>query len=210
MATASGLSMYQRYKWIGLAVLSCGMLVAGGFLDPQDVVSSTQDIPPNSRAGETDTVDPGPVRPTVEPNRQVAELLPGRIPLWSVPLSVLTPTQERPIFSASRRPPRAVIVPPIQQTSALQSKPAEPDHPPLALIGVVLGDLVAIAVFVDLTNQKIVRLQRGESHAGWALKAIAKHEATLANGDQIEAIVLKGMDAPAGNYVATEPPNARR
>ena len=87
---------------------------------------------------------------------------------------ILTATQERPIFSASRRPPqRAVIAAPGENASAAApQKAAEPEHPPLALIGAVVGESDAIAVFLDRTNQKIVRWRQGEAHAEWVDSSI--------------------------------------
>jgi hypothetical protein len=49
------------------------------------------------------------------------------------------------------------------------AKPAEPEHSPLALIGAVLGDSGAIAIFLDRSSQKIVRLRQGDTHGGWEL-----------------------------------------
>jgi general secretion pathway protein N len=73
-------------------------------------------------------------------------------------------------------------------------KPAEPEHPPLALIGAVVAERDAIAVFLDRTNQKIVRLRQGEAHAGWVLKAILPREVTFKKDDRTEVLVLKRQD----------------
>jgi general secretion pathway protein N len=116
-----------------------------------------------------------------------------------VPLSVLTATQERPIFSASRRPPpRAVAGPRIEPVNVPAPKPAEPEHPPLALIGAVVGDSDAIAVFLDRTNQGIVRLRAGDTHAGWVLSSVLRREVTLKKADQTETLVLQRPDGPPG------------
>jgi general secretion pathway protein N len=124
----------------------------------------------------------------------------GSNPLWAVPLSVLTATQERPIFSASRRPPqRAVVAPSEEQVSAPPpQKAAEPEHPPLALIGAVVGEGDAIAVFLDRTNQKIVRLRKGEVHAGWELSAVLPREVTFKKSDRTEVLALRRQEDPAG------------
>jgi general secretion pathway protein N len=189
--------MGMWHKWIVLALHSAGMLVAGSFVQPRAATSSMLDILANDKAGDIGTVDLGALKPIVGWNGENATLVPSGNPLWSVPLSVLTATQERPIFSASRRrPPRVVTAPPVERPSAPPPKAAEPDHPALALIGVIVGDSDAIAVFVDRTNQKIIRLRRGESHGGWALNAVERREATLAKGDWTETIRLRGIDAP--------------
>lgn len=74
---------------------------------------------------------------------------------------------------------------------------ASASPPSLALIGAVLGDADAIAVFVDRTNQKMVRLRQGESHAGWVLSTVLKREVTLKKDDRTETIELKSATGPA-------------
>jgi general secretion pathway protein N len=140
------------------------------------------------------------LKPISRPNRAPGNALPSGNPLWSVPLSVLSVTQERPIFSASRRPPqRAVVVPPVDQVSPpAPQKAAEPERPPLALIGAVVGDSDAIAVFLDRTNQKIVRLRQGETHAGWVLGSVQGREVTLKRADRTEVLALQRPDGTAG------------
>jgi general secretion pathway protein N len=75
---------------------------------------------------------------------------------------------------------------------------AEPERPPLALIGAVVGDSDAIAVFLDRTNQKIVRLRQGETHAGWALNSVLGREVTLKKADRTETLALKAPDVSPG------------
>jgi general secretion pathway protein N len=68
----------------------------------------------------------------------------------------------------------------------------------LALIGAVVGDSDAIAVFFDRTSQKIVRLRPGESHAGWLLSSVLPREVTLEKADHAEVLVLKSPDVSPG------------
>jgi general secretion pathway protein N len=112
---------------------------------------------------------------------------------------VLTATQERPIFSASRRPPqRAVAARRSIRPAAPPPKAAATERPSLALIGAVVGESDAIAVFLDQTNQKIVRLHQGESHGGWELSSVQPREVTLRKADRTEVLALKRQDGPAG------------
>src|SRR5437899_218164 len=182
---------------IGLALLSGGVLL-GGLSSGLLAATSSLDVVPGERAGgAADSVDLGTVKPIgAPPNRETAKPVPRGNPLWSVPLTALSVTQERPIFSASRRPPaQAVIAPPAEQAAA-PSNPAEPERPPLALIGAVVGDGDSIAVFVDRTSQKMIRLRPGESHGGWVLKTVLRREVTLRKADRSETIELKGIDVP--------------
>lgn len=191
-------------KWpriLDLALLSGGMLMNGPAPEVLAATSATLDILPGDGAGQAaDTLDLGSVKPISRPNREAGKPLPSGNPLWAVPLSVLTATQERPIFSASRRPPqRAVVAPPVDQVGVtVPQKAAEPERPPLTLIGAVVGDSDAIAVFLDRTNQKIVRLRQGDTHAGWELSAVQRREVTLKKADRTEVLALQRPDAPAG------------
>ena len=165
--------------------------------------SATLDILPNDISGAPERVEVGNLKPLAGQKPDPGKLPVSGNPLWSVPLSVLTATQERPIFSASRRPPpRAVAGPQIELVVAPPvAKPAEPERPALALIGAVVGDSDAIAVFVDRTNQKIVRLRSGDAHAGWVLSSVLGREVTLKKADQTEVLALQrpGRTAFSGN-----------
>ena len=184
-------------KIIGLALLSGLVLTAGRVPVSLAATSATLDILPNDVAGVPERVEVGNLKPLAGQKRDPGKLPVSGNPLWSVPLSVLTATQERPIFSASRRPPpRAVAGPPIQAVIVPVAKPAEPERPALALIGAVVGDSDAIAVFLDRTNQKIVRLRAGDTHAGWVLSSVLPREVTLKKADQTEVLVLQRQDGP--------------
>lgn len=194
----SGIGMKRSPITNGLALLSGAMLLSGlssGLL----AATSSLDALPGERAGEAaDSVELGTVKPIgTPPNLDAARPVPRGNPLWSVPLSALSATQERPIFSASRRPPpRAVVAPPAEEASAPPPRPAEPERPPLALIGAVVGDGDSIAVFVDRTSQKMIRLRPGETHAGWVLNSVLRREVTLRKADRSETIELKPADVP--------------
>jgi len=191
--------MVKWFKILRLALLSGGMLVAAAAPQAQAATSSSLDVLPNDKAGEADTVDLGIVKPISRPNREAVKPRPSGNPLWSIPLSVLTATSERPIFSASRRPPqRAVVAPPVDPVTPPPQKAAEPERPPLTLIGAVVGDSDAIAVFMDRTNQKFVRLRQGDSHGGWVLSSVLPREVTLKKADRSEVLALQRQEGPAG------------
>jgi general secretion pathway protein N len=192
--------MVKWSKILGLALLSGGSLMTVPAPELRAATSATADIlSSDGPGGAADSVDLGSLKSIERPNREAGRPPPSGNPLWSVPLSVLTATQERPIFSASRRPPpRAVVAPPVDQVSApAPQKAAEPERPPLALIGAVVGESDAIAVFLDRTNQKIVRLRQGETHAGWALNSVQGREVTLKKADRTEILVLQRQDGAA-------------
>jgi general secretion pathway protein N len=194
------IKMVKSFKIAGSAMFSCLILAAGWVPAPHAATSATLDVLPNEVAGVPERVDVGPLRPLTGQKRQADKLPTSGNPLWSVPLSVLTATQERPIFSASRRPPpRAVVGPVVEPVAApVVQKLAEPEHPPLALIGAVVGESDAIAVFLDRTNMAVVRLRAGETHSGWELSSVLPREVTLKKADQVEVLVLQRPDGPPG------------
>jgi len=196
-----GTDMFKWLKILGLTLLSGGALTAGPVPQAWAATSATLDILPDDAAGTgADAVDLGSVRPIAKASGEGAGPRPSGNPLWAIPLSVLTATQERPIFSASRRPAqRAVVAPPVDQASVRPPpKAAAPERPTLALIGAVVGEGEAVAVFLDQTNQKIVRLHQGESHAGWELSSVQPREVTFRKADRTEILALSRQDGPAG------------
>lgn len=203
--------MVKLCKIACLALLSGVLTMVAWVPVPRAATSNTLDILPDSVTGPSaETVDVGGVKPLPRPNRQAAKPSPAGNPLWSVPLSVLTATQERPIFLASRRPPqRGVVTPPPEEiTVPVLPKAVEAERPPLALIGAVVGDSDAIAVFLDRTNQKIVRLRQGEAHAGWVLDLVQGREVTLKKADRSEILGLQRAEVPAASPGAAIPPSA--
>jgi general secretion pathway protein N len=63
----------------------------------------------------------------------------------------------------------------------------------------VVGESDAIAVFLDRTNQKIVRLHQGETHSGWVLSSVQGREVALKKADRTEVLALQRQDGPAGS-----------
>jgi hypothetical protein len=101
-------------------------------------------------------------------------------PLWAVPLSSLSATRARPIFSPSRRPPPpAVVAAPYVPPAVRLSKPAEPDHPLLSLMGTVVGESEGVGVFLDQGTKGFLRLKTGQDHQGWILRSVREREATF-------------------------------
>jgi len=125
-------------------------------------------------------IAPGPERGQ---NRAAASLY----PLWSLPLRELTAIRERPIFSPTRRPPPAPETPsPVR----LPSSANEIARPPLSLIGAIAADEAGMAIFLDQTSQRTVRLKVGEGYAGWTLQLVKAREATLIRDQQTAILAL--------------------
>jgi general secretion pathway protein N len=143
----------------------------------------------------TTTASPDPAGAAVPDPAKAAPPVRAGNPLWAVPLSSLTLTRERPIFSASRRPP----APPIAAAPVMRARPPppppprEPERPRLSLVGTVGGEQ-GIAVFVDQTTQAIVRLRTGEGHDGWVLRTVGGREVTLQNDSNTAVLTLPRPD----------------
>jgi general secretion pathway protein N len=127
-------------------------------------------------------------------------------PLWAVPLSTLSVTRERPIFSPSRRPPPPpVVVPPVvvaRPPPPPPPKPVVPERPALVLVGTVANEGEGIGVFLDQATMNIIRLRTGEGHAGWILLSVKAREATLQNPRNTVTLALP---APTETNNVTNP-----
>ena len=101
--------------------------------------------------------------------------------LWAVPLSELSQTRARPLFSPSRRPfaPSVMAALPTPPTAPAPPRKREADHPLLTLLGTIVGGSVEIGVFVDQASHDVVRLKVGEAHDGWTLHAVAGRTAVF-------------------------------
>jgi len=135
-------------------------------------------------------------RGTINLDRTPAKAAPERTPmgnpLWAIPLGSLSITRDRPLLTPSRRPPApAVIATPRIAPPKVVIRPMEPEHPNLALIGTVVSETEGIGVFLDQATNNFIRIKTGEGHAGWILKSIKAHEATLEKGPQTETLRLQ-------------------
>jgi general secretion pathway protein N len=114
-------------------------------------------------------------------------------PLWGIPLSSLRATQERPLFSPSRRPPTpAVIAAPAEPVKTVAA-PAEPEQPPFNLMGVVAGTTEGYAVFVNTTTHDVIRLRTGEGHDGWILQSVSGREVVLEKNHRTAVVALPAL-----------------
>ena len=127
----------------------------------------------------------------------------------AVPLSKLSMTRDRPIFSSSRRPPPAPVMMPVIAKPVERAKPAEPENPPLVLVGTVVGEDSGIAVLVEQATENVVKLRVNESHQGWTLRSIQGREVTFQNDRKSSVLALAppgGSSEPASSQAALEPP----
>jgi hypothetical protein len=129
-------------------------------------------------------------------------------PLWAIPLSTLTATRERPLFSPSRRMPKPVVANAPAIPRPQPPRPVIAQHPDLILVGTVTGETRGIAVFIDTATRGIIRLRTGENHKGWILRSVEVKSVTLRKGNTTETLALPLPTATAGSkpIVSAPPP----
>jgi general secretion pathway protein N len=152
----------------------------------------------------------GPVRATPSSNRN--EATQAGNPLSKIPLSALTATRERPLFSASRRPPALAIqtiAQPVQDPAP--APPAPPEPPPLKLIGTILSSATSVALLRDPATQAVRRLRVGEATFGWRVKTVSLRSVVVEKGEQSAILGLpEPRDAPGELPSPNSPPPAAR
>src|SRR5262249_57589732 len=94
-------------------------------------------VSPLGVASVAATASGGAAEAATGPDRGQSRAAPSLYPLWSLPLRELTAERERPIFSATRRPP-----PPSQAAAPLSvpSPANEIARPPLSLLASIAPD----------------------------------------------------------------------
>jgi hypothetical protein len=120
--------------------------------------------------------------------------LAGFNPLWAIPLTELTVTRERPIFSPSRR--SAAATPYVPPESA---KPREADRPQLSLVGTIAGDTGGFGIFLDRTSNIVLTLKTGAEHKGWILRAVRGRDAVLEKDERAITFSLPLPSDPAAD-----------
>jgi hypothetical protein len=124
-------------------------------------------------------------------------------PLSKIPLSALSATRDRPLFSLSRRPPpklSALLPPPAPHPPPPPPPPPpRPLAPPLTLLGTVVSQDKRVAIFFDQSARRNTRLQEGSEEEGWHLKSIFPRSAVVEKDGSTVTIELP---KPAVNSAA--------
>src|ERR1700677_2743393 len=136
--------------------------------------------PPGAQIWDSPAPTAVVVAPPPAPSPAAPERPASANPLWALPLTTLSTTRERPIFSASRRHPPS-------------PKPREAERPSLALVGTIAGDDESFGIFIDQGTKAALRLKVGEEYQGWKLHDVHGREVTLAK--DVRTVVL-GLPHP--------------
>ena len=179
-------------------------LLVGAFEAPGANSPNALDQPPSNVLPAP--VEIAPSSPAAPQPAELAPMPPSGNPLWAIPLSSLTATRERPLFLPSRRAPApAVAGPVVVAPTPLAPPPAEPERPPLTLIGVIAGNSEGFAVFLDQATNNVVRLKTGQDHGGWVLRSVKGREAILQREKRTETLALP---VPGAGFIAGGEPGA--
>jgi hypothetical protein len=105
-------------------------------------------------------------------------------PLWTVPLTALSATRDRPLFSASRRPPIVAepIVAPPPKREPLAPPPQE--RPLLTLVGTIVSRKASLAVLQGSNADAISRVRLGQENDGWRVQGISLRSIVVEKGAQ--------------------------
>jgi hypothetical protein len=161
---------------------------------------SLEQTPKSTNPSEVPLLTQPPMDPGVE-NTLSAN------PLWAIPLSRLTFTRERPLFSPTRRPrPLLAKAKPAPGPIAPPAKPAEAEKPSLSLVGTIAGAAAdGIGLFVNTAEKTVVRLKTGDNHKGWILRAVRPRQVVLAKGLDSVVLDLPRPDMKAGGAPPAPP-----
>jgi general secretion pathway protein N len=172
------------------AALALGTVEARGANPP----GALDQPPSNLLPGAVDMTRTGPAENTEKP------MDPTGNPLWAVPLSSLTATRERPLFTPSRRAPAPAVAGPVAVVAPPPAAPPppEPERPSLILVGAIAGETEGFAVFLDQATNNIVRLKTGQDHDGWVLLSVKGREATLEKDKRSATLALPAPGGPGG------------
>jgi general secretion pathway protein N len=133
-------------------------------------------------------------------------------PLWTVPLSALPVTRDRPLFSVSRRPPAVAgpVAAPAPKQEAIAPPP--PERPLLTLIGTIVSQAGSLAMLQGSNADTISRLRLGQENDGWRVRGIGLRSIVVEKGEQSVELGLPRSDgAPAqdaGGPPSPPPPEA--
>ena len=136
--------------------------------------------------------DVTPTTPVVveTPTPAAGFVKPGN-PLRAIPLTSLSTTRDRPLFSSSRRPPPPAVAPP-PPPPVLAEPAAPPAPPPFALIGTIVGDRTRIGFFLNDQSKAVTSMREGEGDSGWTLRSVDRRSAVLENDGRMVT-----LDMPA-------------
>jgi hypothetical protein len=187
----AGNEMMRRLA-IGLALLA--LSAHGGISStPSSSDALDKDLTDDVRSAGPPVVAPAPAEPVTTVRVVAPPAAPVRTPsanpLWGIPLTQLSGTRDRPIFSPSRRPPPAAIA---AEPAVVRPPPRkkEIEPPRLALVGTIASGDEGFGIFIDQSTKAALRLKVGEDFQGWKLLTIRGREVAMGKDGRSAVLTL--------------------
>jgi general secretion pathway protein N len=73
-------------------------------------------------------------------------------------------------------------------------KAAEPERPPLVLVGTIVSADARIAVLLNQTTKLVVQVREGDAESGWRVKAVSPRSTVMERGDKTVAVEFPRSD----------------
>jgi len=124
--------------------------------------------------------------------------------LHKFPLSALSGTLARPLFSASRRVPILQPAVPPPAPTPIIAAPTGPQRPPWTLIGAIVTPNTSFALLKNSTNQAVMHMRVGQQELGWRLREITVRSILLEQGTQSITIGFPDPHDVSLNPVASD------
>jgi general secretion pathway protein N len=188
---------------MGAAAMKRLTLFAPAFVST--FVAHAAQIPPRAGPEVTASVEGAPsldrtLVERLEPAAAPAPLVPDAPiksnPLWSIPLSALSETRDRPLFNVSRRPSPETVVATPALNPTVNSKPTELEGPPFALIGTILSSEARVALLLDQATSHVTQVRQGKTDSGWTALRVGARSIVLSKGDSLKTLNLPGPNIP--------------
>jgi hypothetical protein len=188
------------------------MTVAGVFAVQSASLAEPQSYEVSVAAIETESAKPdvsGETRADAgSPPREISTT--GN-PLWAIPISKLSATRDRPLFSASRRPRTPTVTAAPAPPPVAVAKPVALELPPFTLIGTIIGENSRIAIFFDQTSKIATGVREGERTSGWTLRSVESRSAVLEGSNRMVTLDLpeptaEGTTLADGSAAAEDSP----
>ena len=192
---------------LGSVILDAAASATAVSSDALDAGINDMPQTPSEPAAPAATPVPAPVTsvrvvaPPAAPTRT-----PSANPLWGIPLSQLSETRDRPIFSPSRRPPPVVAaVDPATVKPPPRKKEMRP--PQFSLVGTIASEDEGFGIFLDHSTKTALRLKVGDDYQGWKLRAIRGREVTMQKDEQAAVLSLPEPGESSNGAVQLIPVN---
>jgi general secretion pathway protein N len=178
---------------------------AAGLAQPQSYKVSLAAIEAESPRADLNVEAPA------DAGSPAAELPSTGNPLWAIPISKLSATRDRPLFSVSRHPRTPTVAAAPVRPSAAIPQPVALETPPFTLVGTIIGDNGRIAILSDESSKMAIGVKEGEQTSGWTLRSVESRSAVLEGTGRSVRLDLPEPDAQAAPapHVADAPRKRR-